>query len=341
MRSADLRRVRFGRTGGYNAIEVDEVVLRVADAIDAGESPRTLIENCDLGIARRGYPVPDVDLLLDEVLADASDSPYWTRRVERWREFDVGNRMHSSENTTDIEADQPVVQQRRTEHLRPSAKSESEDLDRLEGTHLRYVFRTGLPNRLVEGDRLLATVRLSRITLCVSGRTYTRRRIGRERASEPLIARHANLSRDASRGRYADASASTSPSSPILRFIHWYWGDGSGDQIRELRDDSLGSPVLWSSGNHFNYTMTTLISLPDGRWFRFPVRGRTRKDAVMTAVDESLNRVVRYKKARRFSSEISVVVNPVFTLTDDLILVIALTAPLVSRYFNTPTTVTF
>jgi hypothetical protein len=104
-----------------------------------------------------------------------------------------------------------------------------------------------------------------------------------------------------------------------------------------MRDDSFGSPVLWRAGQHFNQRATTLISLPDGRWFRFPVRGQRRTNAVMTAVDESLNRVVRYKKAAgRIGDEIRLVVNPMFTLTDDLILVIVLTAPLVSRYFATP-----
>ena len=60
----------------------------------------------------------------------------------------------------------------------------------------------------------------------------------------------------------------------------------------------------------------------------------------MTAVDQSLNRVDRFKIVgdSRFidRSEISVVVNPMCTITDNLILVIALTAPVLSRYFNTP-----
>jgi hypothetical protein len=56
----------------------------------------------------------------------------------------------------------------------------------------------------------------------------------------------------------------------------------------------------------------------------------------MTAVDESLNRVVRYKRAKGFAYEVRIVLNPMFTLSDDLILVIALTAPLVWRYFRYP-----
>jgi hypothetical protein len=112
------------------------------------------------------------------------------------------------------------------------------------------------------------------------------------------------------------------------------------NEIRELTDDTLGVPRLWCSGAHYAHQAATLISLPDGRWFRFPVRGRTRKDAVMTAVDPLLNRVARYKIVgdSRFidRSEISVVVNPMCMVTDELILVIALTSPVLSRYFNTP-----
>jgi hypothetical protein len=85
MRSANLRGVRFVREKyGYDAIEVEELLVRVADALDAGESPRTLIENCSFGIARWGCVTRDVDILLDEVLADVSESPSATGWVEQW-----------------------------------------------------------------------------------------------------------------------------------------------------------------------------------------------------------------------------------------------------------------
>jgi hypothetical protein len=344
MKSADLRRVRFVREErGYDAFEVEQLLLRVAEAIDADESPRTLIEDCRLSIARRGCTKGDVDLLLDEVLADASESAYWTARVDRWREFDVGNRILPTDNTTIAIPNSPAARQGPTERRRPSAKNEWEDLDRSEGTHLRYVDSL-LTARRLEADRLLATIRSSqltlRLTLARNGKSYTLRRVSQDRRSEPQIGRHAELSRDASRGRYANGAESDHMdppwARPFWRFVVNNPGGRSGDQISELTDDSIGSPVLWYSGNNFHYKATTLISLPDGRWFRFPVRGQTRGAAVMTAVDESLNRVIRYKKVRPFSSHIKVVVNPHFTLTDDIVLAIALTAPLVSRYFNTP-----
>jgi hypothetical protein len=47
-----------------------------------------------------------------------------------------------------------------------------------------------------------------------------------------------------------------------------------------------------------------------------PGPGKRPSDAVMTAVDESLNRVVRYKRAKGFAYEVRIVLNPMFTLTD-------------------------
>lgn len=56
-----------------------------------------------------------------------------------------------------------------------------------------------------------------------------------------------------------------------------------------------GLPALYISGLHFDNIAGASITFPDKRWLRFPVRGTRRTDAIMTAVDDRGDSVVRYR----------------------------------------------
>jgi hypothetical protein len=65
------------------------------------------------------------------------------------------------------------------------------------------------------------------------------------------------------------------------------------------------------------------IKFPDQRWLRFPVRGTSRGNAIMTAVDQAGNKVARY---RFTGAGKEIAVHPDHRLTEELALVIAVSA---------------
>ena len=64
--------------------------------------------------------------------------------------------------------------------------------------------------------------------------------------------------------------------------------------LRELLDET-GEPVLYTGGRHKDYIAGSYIKFPDQRWLRFPVRGTSLGNAIMTAVDQAGNKVARYR----------------------------------------------
>jgi hypothetical protein len=106
--------------------------------------------------------------------------------------------------------------------------------------------------------------------------------------------------------------------------------------VRELLDEA-GIPVLYISGSHWNHSAHASISFPGQRWLRFPVRGTNRANAIMTAVDEAGNSVVRYRIIPvRFGGIVEIAVHPGWPLTDELVPAIALSAPWLNKYFSAP-----
>jgi hypothetical protein len=118
--------------------------------------------------------------------------------------------------------------------------------------------------------------------------------------------------------------------------------------LRELLDAD-GLPVLYVSGRHYNFADTGRITFPDQRWLKFPVEesGTRREDAIMTAVDQAGNKIARYRLARRpwwghvadefterYAVEITVHLGQ--SLTDELMLALAISAKWLPQYFITP-----
>jgi hypothetical protein len=99
----------------------------------------------------------------------------------------------------------------------------------------------------------------------------------------------------------------------------------------ELVDEASGRVVLWRVGQHSDTYDDGLIVFPDRQWLRFPVmKGQFReRKAVMTAVDQSGHRLVRYRQRRAKSY---FYVNPSRELDNALLATIRLTLGWMARY---------
>lgn len=122
---------------------------------------------------------------------------------------------------------------------------------------------------------------------------------------------------------------------------HFAAGTRSGRAPRWVRAvselvDEAGTPVLYASGRCYDERAAVRVTFPDQRWLRFLVRGTHPENAIMTAVDQAGNRVVRYRRPAEGWDTVEITVNPNWQLTDELILVIAISASYLKSYFDSP-----
>ena len=116
-------------------------------------------------------------------------------------------------------------------------------------------------------------------------------------------------------------------------------------RVCELLDET-DTPILYTSGQNFYHRAYACVTFPDGRLLRFPVRGTRKANAIMTAVDQTGNKVARYRiidagpglreTLLTWSRPVEVTVNPGWELTDELVLAIAVSADWLSSYFDAP-----
>jgi hypothetical protein len=113
-----------------------------------------------------------------------------------------------------------------------------------------------------------------------------------------------------------------------------------------MYDVSSGAQVFQVDGQHFNHKSGASIRFADGRLFVFPVAGDAPTASTMTAVDESGNGVIMFRKTsansdgplmRAFSPmpHIEVAVHPDWHIVDDLLLMIVAASRLLDSYFTT------
>jgi hypothetical protein len=129
------------------------------------------------------------------------------------------------------------------------------------------------------------------------------------------------------------------PAPPVLAELVKGWGQDPR-KIRELIDDT-GTPILYVSGESYNGQIDVRITFPDRRWFQFRIRATERRDAFMTATDQAGKKVARFRVSRvtRFNqhlAEVEIVVHPDRTLTDELVLAVAISPPWLHHYFLQP-----
>jgi len=99
--------------------------------------------------------------------------------------------------------------------------------------------------------------------------------------------------------------------------------------------DETGNPVLYQTGGGASPNWSACCTFPDRRWLRFLVRGTSRDNAIMTAVDQAGIRVIRYRLVGNGRESLTeVAVHPGRTLTDELVIAIAASAPFLSGYFS-------
>jgi hypothetical protein len=109
--------------------------------------------------------------------------------------------------------------------------------------------------------------------------------------------------------------------------------------LRQLLDET-GIPVLYTAGVHIDRSARAYIKFPGQRWLRFPVRGTSPGNAIMTAVDQAGSKVARYRLAPHrhqwwtdVTNTVEIIIHPGQRLTEELALAIALSAPSLRSYF--------
>jgi hypothetical protein len=321
-------------TGGwvYDAAQVDDLLRRVADELDAGRPAGPLIRKAAFGKRSYGYDIGAVDWFLGQLLFCPGPAELAELSADPWRDLGVVAQFTRS-GIGDLAGRSalPSWLAVRKRYARECRKA-WHDFDQQPGLRL---CRAGGELRTMQLQTMASTQSgwRSGTIIGAGGRSFTLRTISTGRSPPPgMDAIVARSSRDFEGHFAADTTGSQ---------------DGRGLNVTELVDDT-GAPVLYTSGVHFDHSAGASISFPDRRWLRFPVRGTRRGNAIMTAVDEAGNSVARYRLngfipgLGNFNSfipglgNVDISVHPGWKLTDELVLAIALSGPWLPRYFEEP-----
>lgn len=342
-----MQAVRFvSRAAGYDASQVGDLLHRIAVELDAGRPAGPLIENATFQLGRPGFDDEAVDWFLDQLHCREDASQSAGMSADPWRDLPVGN--HFTRSVPGDPAEHLVAPSRQARRKQESARRKQEthdlaqecadawhDFGQQPGTHLQWV-RAGPTRRELRTaeQQTIASRRWSRsITVGTGGRTFTWTRVSG--SSLPGIAE--TVSRSQWEGQLLFLAADMPDDRELAKVTVWmrkiYSDLGRLSQLL----DKAGTPVLYTSGRNFNHHAGALITFPDQRWLRFPVRGTDRSNAIMTAVDQAGNKVARYRIIRKAPKrETEITVHPGQQLTDELVLAIAISAPWLSSYFDSP-----
>jgi DivIVA domain-containing protein len=312
----DVRDVGFPRLGGYDASQVDDLLQRVAMELDAGRPVGPLIANATFrrrGI--RGYDIEAVDWFLDQLRSREDHGALARMCADPWRGLAVAKYCSRS-----------------GPGLGQECAAAWRDFGEVPGMHLRWVWAGAARRELRTAEQQTIASRHGWSTTAFStgGRTFTRKQV--TGSSLPDVAEIADrqvrdfdghfLDPDTPRGQKRQAKASSQKPGRSDRF-----------KVKEFRDET-GTPVLYTSGMHFNGSAEGCITFPDQRWLRFPVRCTRRANAIMTAVDQDGKKVARYRVTGwLWATTMEVTVHPDWKLTDELVLAILISAPWLPYYF--------
>jgi hypothetical protein len=202
------------------------------------------------------------------------------------------------------------------------------DFAKLPGTRLSWVYagaKGGGPELRTADQQTIASYRGGGITISASGRTFTWKTV--IRSSRPYVA-----------GIVGDAPPGSGKLRARINRVKL--------QLTEVLDET-GMPVLYTNGRHFDRSDGAHITFPDQRWLRFPVRDTGPANAIMTAVDQSGNKVARYRltgsssradKVRKAllsrPRTVDIIVHPGQPLTDELLLALTITGGWLNSYFD-------
>ena len=305
----------IGGSGGYNAAEVDDLLRRVAAEFDAGRPVGPLIGSVSFHVTRRGYDIDSVDWFLGQLLRhsgpghDFGDVAQLSRNAPGYFTEECWNAWHGFGH-------QPGTQLwwRQAGWHCELRTAEQQNIASLRGFALQgrgY----GWP-----------------MAISVGGRRFAFKKLDAPQSSSTGISEIAARSTRDIVGHFAGEGTSrrkreveTSDPKPI-----------QVNPLAEPREfvDETGTPILYVSGQNYDHRASACITFCDWRWLRFLVRGTIPGNAIMTAVDQAGNSVVRYRISQNAKRTVEITVDPNRELTDELVLAIAISAPWLGRYFK-------
>jgi hypothetical protein len=326
-----LRRLALPVGPGYLASDVDELLLRAADEMEAGRPVGGLVANAALRLPeplpviflpqlrRRAqrpltYQVKPVDWLLGQLRRCDDDRDRARLENDPWRELHAWDFPERPAPLGHWDRGARAV-------TGPAGGNAGAWLacGELPGSRLRWV-RTGIlrSELRAEGGQVSASVR-GRVpwtswgqagVVQVGGRAFTSQRV--------------------SRSEWPGTTAAFGVALPAA--------DGPGlvgvDPHARVLAEQHELPALCTLGQNFDHSAGACIRLSGGRWFQFPVRGRNRRSAIMTALDQDGNKVALYRLVRVAPDQVEIAVHPDQQITDELLLVLALSAPWLGTYFK-------
>jgi DivIVA domain-containing protein len=339
----EVRDMMFLPSGGYDVAEVDDLLRRVATELDAGRPAGPLIRNATFREQPNGgYDVAAVDWFLGQLLFRPGPAELAGMGADPWRDLGVAAQVTRS-GVGDLPGRSARQSRRALQKYYSEKCSEAWDgFGQHPGVNLRLEWagaahrelRTMEPQTIASisyprSDMLLSFIKNSgfslldydsSITVSTSERSFVLTKTDTARSSYPGIAEIAAPASPDFKGHFA-ADTNSTHSRKALR-------------LRELVDET-GIPILYTSGRNYDHRARASILFPDQRWLRFWIRGTGRADAIMTAVDEAGNSVVRYRIIYSSSRNIvEIIVHPGWELTEELVLAIAISAPWLSPYFS-------
>jgi hypothetical protein len=346
-----LRRLALPEGYGYLASDVDELLLRVADEMDAGRPVGGLVANAALRMPepvtfrqalRRRWPltyeVMAVHWLLGLLRRCDDDRERARLEADPWRDLaawdfferhaDAGRSGTSAVSSAARARPAPLTPGGRDVPTVAGPADGNADAwlacGGLPGTRMRWV-RTGVLHSELraEGRQVSASVRRrppwtswSRQAgvVRVGGRAFTSQRV--------------------SQSAWPRTAATFGAGFPAAGDPE---GRGKYPRARVLVDRH-GLPVLCSGGQNFDHRADAYIRLAGGRWFQFPVRGPNRRSAIMTALDQDGNKVALYRMVQADGGfpaprQVEIAVHPDQGITDELLLVLAVSASWLWTYF--------
>ena len=304
---------------GYEAAEVDGLLRRVAGELDAGRPAGRLIENATFRRMGRSprYDIDAVDWFLGQLLLRPGPREPAGIDADPWRDLAVAQLTQGGGG------------------FLQACHSAWRDFGQHHGTRLRWVkatpglFRSARYELRTADQQTIASRVEQHRTVEAGGRSFTWKKTpipggGTAGSWPPGVAELATRSGRDVAGRFA---AETRSSRTHRRQVRW----GVAEYV-----DEQGTPVLYASGGCYNERATARVTFPDQRWLRFLVRGTHPENAIMTAVDQAGNRVVRYRRPAEGWDTVEITVNPDWKVTDELILAIAISAGYLKSYFDSP-----
>jgi hypothetical protein len=343
----ELRGLVLPENYGYMAADVDDLLARVADEIDARRPIGTLVANATFRTpevstrrrlrrepAPRAYDWQAVDWLLGQLRKGDSDSGQAQIEADPWRHLTPWGVLTGD---FDLSRYATVSAANRPEAWRAC--------DAIPGTRLRSVSTGILREELRSAEpkagesRALASVRRGvpwttwspSLTAAarIGERTFTSRRVSR--SGWPTIAMTFGAGSPGSPAHLRPALGKEPQSGDGVPYL---------PRVRVLVDQ-YGNPILSTGGRNFDRSAGAYIRLPGGRWLSFPVCGGSRRGAIMTAVDQAGRKVAVYRMVRGARGlplplQVEIIIHPGQVITDEVLLILAVSAPWLRSYFERP-----